>query len=126
MREEVTNWFKQAEADLRSSYNCRDAGDYYMSVFASHQAAEKALKALSLLKLREYPKGHSIIHLAQRVEVPESMMSAIRDLNPEYMSTRYPDMAAGVPAELYDAKIAGRHFATAQEVLEWVREQMHE
>lgn len=126
MREEVRNWFRQAEADLRSAYNCREAGDYYLSVFASQQAAEKALKALSLLKLKEYPKGHSIVHLAQRVEAPEAMMSDIRDLNPEYMSTRYPDMAAGVPAELYDNKIAARHFATAQEVLEWVREQMHE
>ena len=97
-----------------------------MSVFASQQAAEKALKALSLFKLREYPKGHSIIYLAQRVEVPESMMSGIRDLNPEYLSTRYPDMAAGIPAELYDDKIAARHFKTAQEVLAWVREQMQE
>ncbi|MBN2132364.1 MAG: HEPN domain-containing protein [Sedimentisphaerales bacterium] len=126
MREEVRNWFKQAEADLRSAYNCREAGDYYMSVFASQQAAEKALKALSLFKLREYPKGHSIIYLAQRVEVPESMMSGIRDLNPEYLSTRYPDMAAGIPAELYDDTISARHFKTAQEVLAWIREQMQE
>jgi HEPN domain-containing protein len=126
MREEVRNWFKQAEADLRSARNSREAGDYYMSVFASHQAVEKALKALSLFSLREYPKGHSIIHLAQRVGVPESMVSGIRDLNPEYMSTRYPDMAVGIPAELYDDKIAGRHFGTAQEVLGWVREQIQE
>jgi len=126
MRPEVHNWFKQAEADLRSSRNSREAGDYYMSVFASQQAAEKSLKALNLFKLKEYPKGHSIIYLAQRVEAPESMMSAIRDLNPEYMSTRYPDMAVGVPAELYDDKIAARHFKTAQEVVAWVREQMRE
>lgn len=126
MREEVRNWFRQAEADLRSSRNSREAGDYYMSVFASQQAAEKALKAMSLSKLKEYPKGHSIIYLAQKVEVPESMMSGIRDLNPEYMSTRYPDMAVGVPAELYDDKIAARHFRTAQEVLDWVREQIQE
>ncbi len=59
-----------------------------MSVFASHQVLEKALKALSLFGLREYPKGHSIIHFAQRVGAPESMVSGIRDLNPEYMSTR--------------------------------------
>jgi len=97
-----------------------------MSVFASQQAAEKALKAMSLYKLKEYPKGHSIIYLARLVEAPESMLSGIRDLNPEYMSTRYPDMAAGIPAELYDDKIAERHFKTAQEVLEWVRQQMQE
>ncbi len=124
MRQEVQNWFRQAEADWRSARNSREAGDYYMSVFASQQAAEKALKALSLFKLKEYAKGHSIIYLAQRLGVPESMTSGIRDLNPEYLSTRYPDMAAGIPAELYDDKIAGRHPRTAQEVLEWVREQI--
>jgi HEPN domain-containing protein len=126
MREEIQNWFKQAEADLRSSRNSREAGDYYMSVFASQQAAEKALKALCLFKLKEYPKGHSIIYLAQEVGVPDDMTSGIRDLNPEYMSTRYPDIAVGVPAELYDDKIAARHFKTAQEVLGWVREQIQE
>ena len=126
MREEIQNWFKQAEADLRSSRNSREAGDYYMSVFASQQTAEKALKALCLFKLKTYPKGYSIIFLAQEVGVPDDMTSGIRDLNPEYMSTRYPDIAVGVPAELYDDKIAARHFKTAQEVLGWVREQIQE
>jgi len=126
MREEVRNWFKQAEADLRSANNSRSAGDYYMAVFASQQAAEKALKALCLFKLREFPKGHSIIYLAQKVEVPDRMLSGIRDLNPEYLSTRYPDMAAGIPAELYDDDIAGRHLNTAEEVVGWVRTQIQE
>lgn len=124
MREEVENWFKQAQADLVSSANSRQSGDYYMSVFASHQAAEKALKALCLYKLKAYPRGHSIISLARQVAAPEEMMSGIRDLNPEYMSTRYPDIAVGVPAELYDKTIADRHYITAQEVLEWVKSQM--
>jgi len=124
MREEVKNWFKQAEADLRSAKNSKNCYDYYMSVFASQQAAEKALKGLCLFKLKEFPKGHSIIYLAQKVDVPKHMLSGIRDLNPEYLSTRYPDMAAGVPAELYDADIAARHLKTAEEVVEWVKGQI--
>jgi len=124
MREEVKNWFKQAEADLRSAKNSKNCYDYYMSVFASQQAAEKALKALCLSKLKEFPKGHSIIYLAQKVDVPKHMLSGIRDLNPEYLITRYPDMAAGVPAELYDDNIAARHLKTAEEVVEWVRGQI--
>jgi len=126
MREEVKNWFKQAEADLRSARNSKKSFDHYMSVFASQQAVEKALKALCLYKLREFPRGHSIIYLAQKVDVPEYMLSGIRDLNPEYLSTRYPDMAAGVPAELYDERIAARHLETAGEVIEWVRKQIQE
>jgi HEPN domain-containing protein len=124
MREEVKNWFRQAEADLRSAKNSKGCGDYYMSVFASQQAAEKALKSLCLFKLKEFPKGHSIIYLAQKLKVPKNMLSGIRDLNPEYLSTRYPDMAAGIPAELYDDQIAARHFETAEEVVEWVRGQI--
>lgn len=95
-----------------------------MSVFASQQAAEKSLKALCLLKLKEFPKGHSIIYLAQKLKAPKEMLSGIRDLNPEYLSTRYPDMAAGVPAELYDEQIANRHLKTAERVVKWVKKQI--
>lgn len=126
MREEVKNWFRQAEADLRSAKNSKKSQDYYMSVFASQQAAEKALKALCLFTLKEFPKGHSIIYLAQKLKAPKDMLSGIRDLNPEYLSTRYPDMAVGVPAELYDDQIANRHLKTAEEVVEWVRLQIRE
>lgn len=126
MREEVRNWFRQAEADLRGAKNSKRCGDYHMSVFASQQAAEKALKALCLFKLKELPKSHSIIYLAQRLKVPKEMVSGIRDLNPEYLTTRYPDMAAGVPAELYDESIATRHFKTAEKVVRWVKKQIQE
>ena len=61
MREEVKNWFKQAEADLVSAKNSQSSGDYYISVFASQQAAEKALKALYLHKTKDCYRGHSII-----------------------------------------------------------------
>jgi len=54
------------------------------------------------------------------------MLSGIRDLNPEYLSTRYPDMAAGVPAELYDEQIANRHLKTAEKVVRWVKKQIRE
>ncbi len=32
MREEVTNWFKQGEADFRSAQNSKKSFDFYMSV----------------------------------------------------------------------------------------------
>ena len=60
------------------------------------------------------------------VKIPREMFSGIRDLNPEYLITRYPDMAAGVPSEMYDKEIAARHKQTAQEVLKWVKNQIKE
>ncbi len=113
MRREIENWWKQALADLRSAKNCINSEDYYLSVFSSQQAVEKSLKALCLLLFREIPQGHSIIYLAQKTKLPGKMLSGVRDLNPEYLTTRYPDMAAGVPAELYDQEIATKHYQTA-------------
>ena len=126
MRIEVQNWLRQAEADLTAAKNLIASEDFYLAVFSSQQATEKALKSLSLFKHREIPRGHSIIFLAKNLDVPEQFMSGLRDLNPEYLITRYPDMAEGVPAELYDRKIATRHFQTAQEVVLWVKSQMNE
>jgi len=124
MRIEIQNWWKQAQADLTSSQNCMNSGDFYLSVFSSQQATEKALKALSLLLFKEIPQGHSIIYLAQKVKLPSGLFSGVRDLNPEYLTTRYPDIAAGVPAELYDEKIARKHHQTAEKVLQWVEKQI--
>ena len=124
MRIEVERWWKQAEADLKSAKNCINSGDYYLAVFSFQQSAEKALKVLCLIKLKEIPKGHSIIYLAQLVKAPQELLSGIRDLNPEYLVTRYPDMAEGVPAELYDKEIAIKHQKTAERVLQWVQKQI--
>lgn len=124
MREEVKNWWLQAKADLISAKNCITSKDYYLGVFSCQQAVEKALKALCLIKIREIPKGHSIIYLAQKIKVPKEMFSGIRDLNPEYLITRYPDMAAGIPAHMYDKEIADRHYNTAKNVLKWVEKQI--
>ncbi len=124
MRQEIQNWWMQALADLRSSGNCIESEDYYLSVFASQQAVEKALKALCLKTIKEIPQGHSIIYLAQKVKVPKEFLSGIRDLNPEYLTTRYPDIAAGVPAELYDQTIAKKHYQSAKSVIEWIKNQI--
>jgi HEPN domain-containing protein len=124
MRKEIENWWKQSEADLRKAEVLMDTKNFDGAVFYFQQAAEKALKSVCLLKLQESPKGHSIIHFANLLGVPKELLSGIRDLNPEYLITRYPDMAAGVPAELYDDKIAAKHRKTAKGVLLWAKKQI--
>ncbi|MEW6062848.1 MAG: HEPN domain-containing protein [Nanoarchaeota archaeon] len=124
MRKEIEDWVKQALADLRKAEVLINSKNFDGAVFFCQQAVEKSLKALYMLKLKEIPKGHSIIYFAQKVNVPKEMLSGIRDLNPEYLITRYPDMAAGIPAELYDAEIANRHKKTAEQVLKWVEQKI--
>lgn len=124
MRQEIENWWKQSVADLSKADVLINSRNFDGAVFFCQQAAEKSLKAVCLLKTKEIPKGHSIIYMAQIVKLPAEMLSGVRDLNPEYLITRYPDMAAGVPAELYDAEIAKRHRNTADKVLKWAEKQI--
>lgn len=124
MREETNNWLRQAEADFRKSEILFKNNEFDGSVFFSQQTVEKSLKALCLFKLRELPKGHSIIYLAKKVSVPKELFSGIIDLNPEYLITRYPDIAGGIPSELYDKHIAQRHKEVSDKVLKWVKNQI--
>ena len=43
MREEIDNWWKQAEKDLSAAKNSPNSGDYEWASFQSNQAAEKGL-----------------------------------------------------------------------------------
>ena len=52
------------------------------------------------------------------------MLSGIRDLNLEYLVSRYPDIAGGVPADIYDEEMIKRHFKVARDVLAWIKKQM--
>lgn len=119
MRKEIENWWIQARKDLQTAQNSFQSKDYYACVFWCQQAVEKALKALCLLRFREIPQGHSILYLSQKVNLPKELLSGIRELNPEYLTTRYPDMVEGVPADLYDEEIAEKHYSTAKKVLQW-------
>jgi HEPN domain-containing protein len=123
LREEVKNWLEQAREDYRSAEYNHNGRKYYVAAFLCQQSVEKALKALALAKLKEIPRSHSIVYLSKMVKVPPKMLSGIRNLNSEYMTTRYPDIAGGIPAEMYDKKIVSGYLTTAKEVLQWVEEQ---
>ena len=67
MRDEVLYWLSEARADLRHVEASMRLGDYNWACFAAQQAAEKALKALILHLLGEYPRGHDLVVLYRRV-----------------------------------------------------------
>ncbi len=51
-REETSNWLLQAEAGLEAAKGNVGIKQYFAASFFSQQAAEKALKAMALEKLR--------------------------------------------------------------------------
>lgn len=124
MREEIKNWIRQSEEDLEKAKILFDNKKFDGVAFNAHQCVEKALKGFCLFKFNQGEKGHSIIYLAQKLKVPLKMLSGIKDLNPQYLVSRYPDIAGGVPADMYDETSGKRHFDVAQEVLQWVKNQM--
>ncbi|MGB9937848.1 MAG: HEPN domain-containing protein [Methanobacterium sp.] len=122
MREEVSNWWKQAQKDLESASKNLEIKEYYITAFLSQQATEKALKALYIHKLKESSgQTHSLIFLGKSVEIPDEFLSGLRKLSPDFVITRYPDVAHGVPYELYDEEIANERLNIAKRVIKWVQ-----
>ena len=121
MREEAAGWWEQGRHDLAAARTMFDQGTYFVAAFLSHQAAEKALKALVIETRRELPpKTHNLIVLGRLAGAPEEIMSALRLLNPEYVASRYPDAANGIPAENYDAEKTERLLKAVEKVHKWV------
>jgi len=121
MREETSNWMKQAEMDLETAKGTIGIEKYYATAFFSQQAAEKALKAMALKKLRQPMKTHNLLELAKKVKVPHEIMRCLIELTPDFVITRYPDAANGLPYELYDLKKAKQRVVYAEKVLKWVK-----
>ncbi|MDI6723131.1 MAG: HEPN domain-containing protein [Methanobacterium sp.] len=125
MREEVSNWWKQALKDLESASKNLEIKEYYVAAFLSQQAAEKALKALYIHKLKESSgPTHSLLFLGRSVKIPDEFLSGLRKLSPDFVITRYPDAANGVPYELYDDEIARERLKIAKGVVKWVEQEL--
>ena len=119
MREETTNWWKQALIDLETAEKTLEIGIYYTSVFYSQLAVEKGLKALYIEKNRRLPAHtHNLLTLGRAVNLPKELFRLLYDLNPEFFVTRYPDAANGVPAEMFDEESAHVHLDKARKVVE--------
>lgn len=124
MRPETTDFLKQARADFETATRNIGIDCFYASVFFSQQAAEKALKALHIERLREIPKTHNLLELGRALGLGEDQLAAARELNPEYVVTRCPDAANGVPAEMYDKRSAEVHLECARSILTFVETEL--
>jgi len=98
MRKEVKEWWKQAKRDLITAENCKNSKDYYACAFFCQQSVEKGLKALYIAKKRMFPCAtHSLIHPSTEIDMPSEFRTFLRRLTPEFVTTRYPDVAYGTP-----------------------------
>lgn len=125
--DEFDRWMKSARKTLESAERDFIGGDYNWSCFKSHQAAEKAIKAL--LWGIGYPEiGHSLPNLMKRLEekgikLPPKILEESIRLNKYYIPTRYPDAwSEGIPEEYYTKKEALEALEYAKDIMYWVDE----
>jgi HEPN domain-containing protein len=129
MSNRYTDWFRQAEADLRHARNALEDGDYEWSCFAAHQSAEKALKAV-FLKQGMDAWGHTVTvligNLPKSVESPSgALVDFARILDKYYIPTRYPNgFDSGAPTDFYTAVEAQSAVHQAEAILEFCRHQI--
>lgn len=116
---------RQAESDLRHARHARDDGDYEWSAFASHQAAEKAIKALfQKLNLEAWRHAASVLmaNLPQEVRPDESLIDRAKELDKHYIPTRYPNgFERGAPVDFYTVREAEQTIVNAEAILEFCR-----
>ncbi len=122
------DWLSQAQRDLEQAEDSLRAGRHEWACFASHQAAEKAVKALHLW-LGQDAWGHSVARLLEevssRVAVPDELVDKGRVLDTFYVPTRYPNShPEGAPYEHYGPLQSREALRYAREVVEFVRAQM--
>ena len=106
---------------MATAITLRDAGIYYAAVFFGQQAAEKALKAVIVGRLQKQPRGHNLITFANELNAPLEVMNAAAELNLEFLSSRNPEHAEGVPAQMYDLGSANLHLEAADRIVDWAR-----
>ncbi len=65
-----------------------------------------------------------MIRLGTSLDVPGTLMEALQELNPDYVVTRYPDAANGVPAEMFNRANSRLHLDHARKLVQWVSKQL--
>jgi len=120
IREEALDWWNEAKHNIRQAKRNFEIGEYSVSAFLCHQASEKALKALYIVKKsRLPPRGHDLTKIGRLLDANE-IMDELKLLNPHYTISRYPNAANAVPSEVYTREVAERCLLAATRILEWV------
>ena len=127
MRGEALRWLSEAEWDLETARILHREGRFNAAAFYSHQAAEKAAKAL-LYHVNEAPWGRSARVLLERFFAKtglrdEGLLALARELDRHYVPSRYPNAhPPGVtPHEAYDEETARRAVEAAERIVGYAR-----
>jgi len=122
----VENWLNSARYDLAAARDMLAAGRFVYTIFFSHLAVEKALKA----KVQEEtgktpPRVHDLIVLLKRAKLdpPPDLRDSLGKMAGTSTATRYPaDLAEVVRS--YPREVAEEHLRWAEEAVGWIAGQL--
>ncbi len=127
--ERYKDWLEEALDDYTTAQDLYKLRRYGKAAFFSHQACEKALKALLIKKVKHYNPIHSVLRLMEEIggyiNIPSELMRKAGYLDRFFIPTRYPNAwPSGAPHKHYtedDAKIALDY---AGEILEFIKREI--
>ena len=120
------DWLTQAQHDLDHARSARDEGRHEWACFASHQSAEKAVKAIHLAAGQE-AWGQVVAKLLRELpdEPPGDLVEKAKVLDNHYIPTRYLNgHVEGAPFEHYGPIQSEEAIRHADEILAFARSQM--
>ena len=121
--ERSADWLDQAQGDLEHAQSDLERGFYDWACFSSHQAAEKAVKAV-YQKAGAAAWGHSVVDLLaalrEREAVPDELIDVAQEIDKAYIPTRYPDaLPNGSPRRRYTRGEADRLVGYGRRILQF-------
>ena len=125
MRDEIKNLIEQANKDLEVAEKNFNIKEYYITAFLCQQSVEKYLKAFFIIKNGRSPgPTHSLIYLAKETMIPKDFYNFLGDLSPEFITTRYPDIAGTAPYKLYYLDKVKSYLIKSKELIKWIESQI--
>jgi len=122
-KKEALRWLRQAKEDLISAEILNREKRFSLSCFLSHQAAEKALKAVWILKDKD-PWGHSLKKLVEDLgeKFLEGAEKDLIYLDKFYIPTRYPNGVPYplIPEEVYKEEDSRKALKVAEKIIKKV------
>lgn len=119
------DWMDQAEGDLEHAQSDLRGGFYDWACFSSHQAAEKAIKAV-FQKLGAEAWGPSVADLFEELSksrrIPDELIDLALELDKVYITARYPNAhPSGSPRKRYTKNEAQRVVEYATRIINFCK-----
>lgn len=124
MKAKTKAWLEVAESDLKAARTLFSKRHYLQTIFLSHQALEKYLKAVVQEVTDETPKfthDFALLMKQSKIEFPDAIEESLLRLSPHYLGTRYPEEIAKF-RKYYDRTFAVEFLSDTQGVIKWLKE----